>query len=155
MHNKDDILLCDLDAFFASVEQLDNPELKGKPVIVGGDPTARGVVSTCYYAARRFGVRSAMPMRKALELCPEAVVLRGNMQRYKEMSARVQGILERYTPDIEPVSIDEAYLAVTKDTGLETAKAIRAAVKEELGLPVSIAAVSYHYSPLLPQAKRR
>lgn len=138
MHIKDDILLCDLDAFFASVEQLDNLELRGKPVIVGGDPAARGVVSTCSYEARSYGVRSAMPMKKAVELCPEAVVLRGNMRRYKEMSNRVLGILERYTPDIEPVSIDEAYLAVTKETGLETAKAIRAAVKEELGLPISI-----------------
>ncbi len=86
----------------------------------------------------KFGVRSAMPMKKAVELCPEAVVLRGNMQRYKEMSARVLEILERYTPDIEAVSIDEAYLAVQKDTGMEIAKAIRAAIKEELGLPVSI-----------------
>jgi DNA polymerase IV len=137
-HNQDEILLCDLDAFFAAVEQLDNPELRGKPVLVGGDPAGRGVVSTCSYEARKFGVRSAMPMKKALELCPQAVRIRGNMRRYQEMSARVRQILERYTPDIEPVSIDEAYLAVKKGTGLATARAIRAAVKEELGLTVSI-----------------
>ncbi len=133
-----EILLCDLDAFFASVEQLDNPGLKGRPVVVGGDPDSRGVISTCSYEARQFGVRSAMPMKKALRLCPEAVVLPVNMPRYKEVSDQVMDIFDRFTPDIEQVSIDEAYLAVKAGTGLETAREVRFAVREGLGLPLSI-----------------
>ncbi|OPL09857.1 MAG: hypothetical protein AVO34_12960 [Firmicutes bacterium ML8_F2] len=135
---KHDILLCDLDAFFASVEQLERPELKGSPVIVGGSPDARGVVSTCSYEARKYGIHSAMPVKKALELCPEAVLLPINMKRYKEVSEKVLKIFERFTPDIEPISIDEAYLAVKENTGCETAVKIRSAVREELGLPISI-----------------
>ena len=138
MKKNRDILLCDLDAFFASVEQLDNPDLRGKPVLVGGSPEGRGVVSTCSYEARVFGVHSAMPMKKALELCPGAIVLRGNMARYKEASRGVRKIFERYTPDIEPVSIDEAYLAVKRGFGCATGKAIHIAVREELNLPISV-----------------
>lgn len=130
------ILLCDLDAFFAAVEQRDNPELRGKPVIVGGDPQARGVVSTCSYEAREYGVRSAMPMRRALKLCPAAIVLPVNMYKYKTVSRQVLEIYERFTPDIEPVSIDEAYLSV--QDGLATAKKIRRTVRGELALPLSI-----------------
>ncbi len=133
-----DILLCDLDAFFASVEILDNPALEGKPVLVGGSPEGRGVVSTCSYEARKFGVRSAMPMKKALALCPDAVVLKGRMSRYKEMSDQVRLIFQRFTPDIEFVSIDEAYLAVKKGSGSKTGKAVHIAVKVELGLPISV-----------------
>ena len=133
-----EILLCDLDAFFASVEQWDNPELKGRPVVVGGDPGSRGVVSTCSYEARQYGVRSAMPMKKALKLCPAAVILPVNMPRYKEVSGQVMEIFDRFTPDIEQVSIDEAYLAVRAGTGLETARKIRSAVREGPGLPLSI-----------------
>lgn len=136
--NYHDILLCDLDAFFASVEQRDTPELKGKPVIVGGDPDSRGVVSTCSYEARRYGVSSAMPMKKALKLCPEAVILPVNMPRYKEVSDQVMDIFEKFTPDIEQVSIDEAYLAVKAGTGLDAAQKIRFTVREELNLPLSI-----------------
>lgn len=135
---KQDILLCDLDAFFASVEQRDNPEYRGKPLIVGGSPESRGVVSTCSYEARRFGVRSAMPMRRALKLCPGAEVVRGNMSRYSAVSAQVLAVYDRFTPDIEPVSIDEAYLAVPRGRGLETAEAIRAAVRAELELPLTV-----------------
>ena len=138
MMRNSDILLCDLDAFFASVELLDDPSLKGKPVLVGGSPEGRGVVSTCSYEARKFGVHSAMPMKKALTLCPDAIVLKGRMVRYKEMSHRVRHIFERFTPDIEVVSIDEAYLAVKKGRGLDSAKAIHIAVREELGLPISV-----------------
>ncbi len=138
MQKEHDILLCDLDAFFASVEQLDHPELRGKPVIVGGDPTGRGVASTCSYEARRFGVRSAMPMKKALALCPQAVVVRGNMARYSEVSGQVREIFGRYTPNIEVVSIDEAYLAVRKGLGLTVAEDIHRKVREEIGLPVSV-----------------
>lgn len=130
------ILLCDLDAFYASVEQRDNPELRGKPVIVGGDPYARGVVAACSYEAREYGVRSAMPMRRALKLCPQAIILPVNMYKYKAASWQVMEIYERFTPHIEPVSIDEAYLAV--QNGLETARKIRQTVRGELSLPLSV-----------------
>lgn len=133
-----DILLCDLDAFFASVEQLDHPQLKGKPVIVGGDPGGRGVVSTCSYEARAYGVRSAMPMFMAKKLCPHGIFLPVNFKRYKEMSRKVVAIYQRFTPLIEEVSIDEAYLEVNRGTGLAVARSIRKAVREELGLAVSI-----------------
>ncbi len=133
-----DILLCDLDAFFATVEQRDNPELMGKPVIVGGDPGSRGVVSTCSYEARRYGVSSSMPMKKARKLCPTAVILPVNMPKYKEMSGRVLDIFKEFTPDIEKVSIDEAYLAVKAGTGLKTARKIRFVVQKRLKLPLSI-----------------
>ncbi len=135
---KYDILLCDLDAFFASVEQLDNPELRGKPVIVGGDPDSRGVVSTCSYEARRYGVSSAMPMKKALKLCPQAIILPANIPRYKEMSEQVMDVFEKFTPGIEQVSIDEAYLSVRGGTGLDIAREIRSIVRKELSLPLSI-----------------
>jgi len=135
---KRDILLCDLDAFFAAVEQRDHPEYRGKPVIVGGSHAARGVVSTCSYEARRFGVHSAMPMRKALQLCPGAVVLTGDMARYRAASEQVLAVFDRITPDIEPVSIDEAYLAVPRGEGTAAAGRIRAAVRGELGLPISV-----------------
>lgn len=138
MKTSRDIMLCDLDAFFASVEQLDRPEYQGKPLLVGGDPTGRGVVSTCSYEARKYGVRSAMPMKKALELCPHAVVLRGNMARYKEVSNQVRQIFESFTPDIEFISIDEAYLAVPKDSGYDKGKEIHQAVREKLHLPISV-----------------
>lgn len=137
-----DILLCDLDAFFASVEQLDHPELRGKPVIVGGDPAGRGVASTCSYEARKYGVRSAMPMKKAIELCPNAIVVSGNMARYSEVSRQVREIFERFTPDLEVVSIDEAYLAVKKGRGLTVAEEIHQKVREEVGLPISVGVAS-------------
>ncbi|MEW6173365.1 MAG: DNA polymerase IV [Bacillota bacterium] len=133
-----DILHCDLDAFFASVEQRDHPEYRGKPVIVGGSPEARGVVATCSYETRRFGVHSAMPVRRAMKLCPEAVLLPVDFRRYREVSGRVRRVWERFTPEIEVVSIDEAYLAVEKGTGMVTAAEIRAVVSRELNLPLSI-----------------
>lgn len=135
---KQDILLCDLDAFFASVEQRDHPELRGKPVIVGGDASRRGVVAACSYEARAYGVRSAMPMRQALELCPRAVVLPVRMSRYREASDQVFSIFDRFTPDVEAVSIDEAYLAVSAGRGVETAGQIRDLVRRELDLPLSV-----------------
>jgi DNA polymerase IV len=138
MKSERDILLCDLDAFFAAVEQRDQPELRGKPVIIGGSPEGRGVASTCSYEARAYGVRSAMPMKKALQLCPQAIVLRGRMHRYKEVSLQVLQIFEQFTPDIEPVSIDEAYLAIKKGQGLSTASDIHQAVREKLDLPISV-----------------
>ena len=133
-----DILLCDLDAFFASVEQRDHPEYRGKPVIVGGRPGERGVVSTCSYEARTFGVRSAMPMTTAFRLCPQAVFLPVDIARYKQVSKEVIAVYERFTSEMEPASIDEVYLAVPAGKGKETAEAIRSAVAGELSLPVTV-----------------
>jgi len=107
------ILHVDLDAFFAAVEQLDHPEWRGLPVIVGGDPSRRGVVSTCSYEARAYGVRSAMPSSRALQLCPDAIWAPSRFDRYHEISAAVRAIFADETPLVQPVSIDEAYLDVT------------------------------------------
>lgn len=104
----------DMDAFFASIEQLDNPQLRGRPVVVGGEH--RGVVSTCSYEARRFGIRSAMPVAEARRRCPHAVYIRPRMQRYAEMSALVRETIARFSPRVEMASVDEAYLDAT---GLE------------------------------------
>jgi DNA polymerase-4 len=131
----------DLDAFFASVEQLDRPELRGRPVIVGGT-SGRGVVCAASYEARRFGVRSAMPAARALRLCPEGVFLAPRFDRYSELSDQVFGIFRRYTPLVEGLSLDEAFLDVTASralhgTGVEIARAVKRAVREESGLAVS------------------
>jgi len=107
------ILLVDLDAFFASVEQLDHPEWRGKPVIVGGDADKRGVVSTCSYEARAFGVRSAMASFQARKLCPDAIWTHGNHSRYAEISQQVMEIIQLYSPRIQQVSIDEAFVDVS------------------------------------------
>lgn len=137
------ILHVDMDAFFASVEQRDNPEYRGKPVIVGAPPDKRGVVSTCSYEARKYGVHSAMPSREAARLCPNGIFLPGNQHRYSEVSASVMEILERFTPLVEQVSIDEAYLDVTGSQhlfgdGTTIAKAIRSAIHDELDLAASV-----------------
>jgi DNA polymerase-4 len=107
------ILHVDMDAFFVSVEELYNPELKGKPVVVGGRPDQRGVVSAASYAARKFGVHSAMPLRTAYKLCPKAIFLEGHPQRYREHSEKVFQVLNRFSPRVEMASIDEAYLDLT------------------------------------------
>jgi DNA polymerase-4 len=101
----------DCDAFYASVEKRDNPELQGKPVIIGGG--RRGVVSTACYVARIKGVKSAMPMFKALQLCPEAIVVRGRMTRYVEVSRQVRALMDELTPVVEPLSLDEAFMDLT------------------------------------------
>jgi len=106
------ILHVDMDAFYAAVEQLDRPELRGKPVLVGGSPQGRGVVSTASYEARPFGCRSAMPMSQAVRLCPHAIVVPPRMDRYAEISRHVFAIMEQFTPLVEPLSIDEAFLDV-------------------------------------------
>ncbi len=131
----------DMDAFFAAVEQLDHPELRGKPIIVGGDPSKRGVVSTCSYEARVFGVRSAMPSAQAERLCPDAVWVTSHFGRYGEMSRAVRAILETYTPHVEPTSIDEAYLDITPGTTGEHPVSIARRIQAEvdtLGLSCSI-----------------
>lgn len=136
------IIHCDCDCFYASVEIRDRPDLAGRPVAVGGTPDGRGVVATCNYEARRFGVRSAMPAGRALRLCPDLVLLRTDMDRYREVSASVHGIFRRFTDLIEPVSLDEAYLDVSGVTllhgsGTLIARAIRGAVQRELGITIS------------------
>ena len=107
------IIHVDMDAFYASVEQLDNPDLNGKTVIVGGNPKKRGVVSAASYEARKFGVHSAMPMSQAVRLCPDAIVLPVRMKRYVELSQQIHTIFQHFTPQIEPISLDEAFLDVT------------------------------------------
>ena len=134
--------LLDLDAFFASVEQLDHPEWRGKPVIVGGSADRRGVVSTASYEARRFGVHSAMPSATARRLCPQAIWTQGNFGRYRELSAAVMAILTDETPLVEQVSIDEAFFDVTPGRfSHESPVAICRRVQErvaELGVTCSI-----------------
>jgi DNA polymerase-4 len=132
----------DMDAFYASVEQLDLPELRGRPVLVGSD-RPRGVVAAASYEARRFGCRSAQPMAVALRLCPDAAVVRPRMGRYSEMSDRVFAILEQVSPLVEPLSIDEAFLELTGTERLlgpaeEVARAVKARVRAETGLTASV-----------------
>ena len=103
----------DMDAFFVSVEELFDPSLKGKPVVVGGQRDERGVVSAASYAARKFGVHSAMPLRTAAKLCPQAIFVSGHPERYREYSAKAYGVLNTYSPQVEMASIDEAYLDMT------------------------------------------
>src|SRR5262245_61618199 len=115
------ILHVDMDAFYASVEQLDNPEYKGKPVIVGADPKGgqgRGVVAACSYEARKFGIRSALPISKAWRLCPRGVYVRPRMKRYVEVSAGIMKVFRDYTDLVEPLSIDEAFLDITGSVAL-------------------------------------
>jgi DNA polymerase-4 len=136
------ILHIDMDAFFAAIEVLDHPEFKGKPVIVGGT-TNRGVVSTANYEARAFGIHSAMPIFKAREKCPDGIFLPVHMERYKEMSGRIMKILEDFTPLIETVSIDEAYLDVSGTEDLlgspeQIARGIKERVYSETSLTCSI-----------------
>lgn len=138
------ILHIDMDAFFAAVEQRDSPAFIGKPVIVGADPKdgkGRGVVSTCSYEARKFGVHSAMPISKAWRLCPQAVFLPPDFRKYKKASQQVFEILERYTPDIEPVSIDEAFLDITGTFHLhKTPVALAQRIKDDIHREVRLTA---------------
>jgi len=141
------ILHADLDAFYASVEELDDPSLRGRPVIVGGGPNERGVVSAANYAARRFGVHSAVPLRTAARLCPQGVFLPGRPQRYRELSRRVMAIFASLTPLLEPISLDEAFLDVTGSIaafgdGRAMAGRIKQRVLEEVGLVVSVGVAS-------------
>ncbi len=137
------ILHADLDAFYASVEVLDDPTLRGRPVIVGGRPDERGVVSAASYEARRFGVHSAMPLRTAARRCPQGVFLPGRPKRYRELSERVMGIFADYTPLVEPISLDEAFLDVSGSAaafgdGATIARRLKDRVRDEIGLIVSV-----------------
>ena len=133
----------DIDAFFAAVEELLDPSLKGKPVIVGGLPNERGVASTASYEARRYGVHSGVPLAKAYQLCPNGIFIRGNHQIYSAFSRKFFHILSQYTPDVEKASLDEAYLDFTWCSHLypsfsSTAREIKQKVEKELGLAVSV-----------------
>jgi len=136
----------DMDAFFASVEQRDNPAFRGRPVIVGADPKGgrgRGVVAACSYEARVFGIHSAMPISQAYRRCPRAVYLPGDRSKYARVSRQIFRIMERFTPDIEPISIDEAFLDITGSWHLfgspeSTGRRIKAVIREESGLIASV-----------------
>jgi DNA polymerase-4 len=136
------IVHLDMDAFYASVEQRDAPELRGKPVAVGGRPESRGVVAAASYEARAFGVRSAMPMSRAVRLCPELVIVRPDFERYRRVSSEVMDILRACTPLVEPLSLDEAYLDVTENAwaeplGSRVAKRLKLEILERTGLTAS------------------
>ena len=137
------IIHVDMDAFYASVEQLDNADLKGKAVIVGGDAQKRGVVAAASYEARKFGVHSAMPMSQAIRLCPDAIVLPVRMKRYAEIAEQIRAIFQKFTPDMEPISLDEAFLDVTGSIRLfgsaeQIGHDIKNQIKEQLGLIASV-----------------
>lgn len=142
------IIHIDMDAFYASVEQRDHPELRGKPVIVGGLPNSRGVVATCSYEARKFGIHSAMPSAMAYRLCPQAIFIRPNMDKYRSVSQQIMRIFKSFTELVEPLSLDEAYLDVTEDKlGINSATLIAIEIKKriysEVGL-TSSAGVSFN-----------
>ncbi|WP_255771427.1 DNA polymerase IV [Microbulbifer guangxiensis] len=136
------IIHCDCDCFYASVEMRDDPNLRGRPLAVGGSSDRRGVISTCNYEARSYGVRSAMPTAHAKRLCPDLIVVPGNMKKYREVSTEIRQIFLEYSDRIEPLSLDEAYLDVT-DSGhchgsaTLIAEEIRAKVRERLGITIS------------------
>jgi DNA polymerase-4 len=143
------IIHVDMDAFYASVEQRDNPELRGRPLIVGGD-ARRGVVVAASYEVRKYGVRSAMPMARAMKLAPGALVVKPRFSAYSEASEQVFSIFERYTPLIEPLSLDEAFLDVTASVGLfgtpaDMARRIRKEIAAETGLPSSAGIASVKF----------
>ena len=137
------IMHVDLDAFFVSVEQVLNPELKGKPVVVGGRPDKRGVVAAASYEARAFGLHSGQPLSTAVRLCPQAIFIEGSFPRYRDASKKFMAILADFTPFLEPMGLDEAYLDVTGFESLHgsihrMALAIKQRVRDELHLNASI-----------------
>ncbi len=136
-----------MDAFYASVEQRDRPELRGRPVIVGADPRGRGVVAASSYEARRFGVHSAMPIGRAARLCPDGVFLPVDMEKYAGVSRQIMAILAGFTPLVEPLSIDEAFLDVTQTRALfgageEQARRIKSRIRTAVGLAASVGVAS-------------
>ncbi|MEH6504391.1 MAG: DNA polymerase IV [Cycloclasticus sp.] len=142
------IIHVDMDAFFASVEQRDRAELRGKPVVVGGQPNSRGVVAACSYEARKFGIHSAMPSSRAYRLCPDAIFVPTRFEAYREVSTKIHEIFWRYATEVEPLSLDEAYLDVSHVTILDgsatrIAQAIKDDIQAETGL-IASAGVSYN-----------
>jgi DNA polymerase-4 len=141
--NRRKIIHIDMDAFYASIEQRDHPQYRGKPIAVGGSPEGRGgVVATASYEARKFGVRSAMSSKLAIQLCPDLIFVRPRFDVYKEVSRHIRAIFKRYTDIIEPLSLDEAYLDVSEDklmigSAIDIAKQIKKAIKDELQLTAS------------------
>jgi DNA polymerase-4 len=141
------IIHVDMDAFYASIEQRDRPETRGRPVIVGADPRGRGVVSAASYEARRFGVHSAMPIGRAFRLCPEGVFLPVDMDKYADVSREIMAVLAGFTPLIEPLSIDEAFLDVTASralhgAGAAIAREIKAQIRAHVSLQASVGVAS-------------
>jgi DNA polymerase IV len=141
-HTARRILHVDMDAFYASVEQRDRPELKGRPVAVGGPPESRGVVAAASYEARKFGVRSAIPMARAVRLCPDLEIVRPDFQKYRAVSQQVFEMYRSITPLVEPLSLDEAYLDVTENAwneplGMNVAKRVKTMIREGTGLTAS------------------
>lgn len=148
MDKKRKIIHIDMDAFYASIEQRDNPDLKGKPVIVGRSPQSRGVVATCSYEARKYGIHSAMPCKTAYKRCPYAVFVRPRFEVYKSISDEIREIFYKYTDLVEPLSLDEAYLDVTNNKmnikyATDIAKRIKQEIYDKTGLTAS-AGVSYN-----------
>ena len=149
----------DLDAFFASVEMLDHPEYRGKPLIIG-TPGPRHVASTCSYEARKYGVRSAMPMTTALKLCPDAICVHGRMERYAEKSSEVMSLIRDFAPGFLQVSVDEAFLDLT---GMEriyplpgkAARLLKESIMEKTGLTVSIGVAPSRYLAKLASDYRK
>lgn len=142
------IIHIDMDAFFAAVEQRDNPSYRNKPLIVGGKPDSRGVVATCSYEARQYGIYSAMPASRAYRLCPHAIFVKPNFAAYREASEHIQQIFHEYTELVEPLSLDEAYLDVTdsqlfQGSATRLAQAIKQKILSETGL-VASAGISYN-----------
>jgi DNA polymerase-4 len=136
------ILHIDMDAFYASVEQRDRPDLRGRPVAVGGAPESRGVVAAASYEARAYGVRSAMPMSRAIRLCPELMIVSPDFAKYRAVSSQVFTIYREVTPLVEPLSLDEAYLDVTENAwaeplGVEVARRLKGAIRDATGLTAS------------------
>src|SRR5436309_812165 len=136
------ILHVDMDAFYASVEQRDDPALRGRPVAVGGRPESRGVVCAASYEARKFGVRSALPMARAVRLCPDLVIVPPDFSKYGAVSRQIFAIFRSVTPLVEPLSLDEAYLDVTENAwglalGMEVAKRLKERIREETSLTAS------------------
>ncbi len=147
MNNKKRIMHVDMDAFFASIEQRDQPILKGKPVIIGGARGGRGVVSTCSYEARNYGVKSAMPIALAVKKCPRGIFIRPNGEKYVYTSIKVIEILQGYSSKVEPISIDEAYLDITgtakdPDGEREIGNSLKREIKKKLGLTCSVGIAS-------------
>ena len=154
------ILHVDMDAFYASVEQRDRPELRGRPVAVGGRPERRGVVAAASYEARRFGVRSALPMAQAARLCPDLIIVPPDFRRYREVSQQVFGLFRAVTPAVEPLSLDEAYLDVTENAWEEplattVARRLKDRIREQTGLTASAGAAPNKFLAKIASAWRK